>query len=420
VNHPISAILVSTGYQRGRSLTATLFDFPTRKLRRASSKKVALTEQRVADLRATGTTRYVNDARMPGLSVRITRSGVKSYVFTKKVNGKFLRVTLGKTAGMTLTAARTATSAHNGDIAKGVDVAAVRRSAKAAARLKAMTLADGYERFLTLKDRRPSTVKDYRMLWRLHVPDRLKRKPLADITSFDVEKLKTELGRKTSRTANKVVVLLSAIMAKCGRWADNPARSVERFEERVRTRRLNAEELARLWNAIDAAEGNQWGDFFRLLIVTGARRAALCSMRWEDLDLAAGVWAVPAVWSKNRHEMAVPLTSVAVDVLRRRQKSRTRSPWVWSSEKARIGHVVNPEKPWRRFLDAAGIKETVSLHDVRRTLGSSLAKSGAAAAIISKALGHVSPQSARAYVHLDVEPAKTAIEKALGELGHAS
>jgi integrase len=81
--------------------------------------------------------------------------------------------------------------------------------------------------------------------------------------------------------------------------------------------------------------------------------------------------------------------------------------------------VVNPEKPWRAFLKAADIKERVSLHDVRRTLGSTLANSGAGAAVISKALGHVSPQSARAYVHLDVEPARLAIEKALGGLGDA-
>jgi hypothetical protein len=39
--------------------------------------------------------------------------------------------------------------------------------------------------------------------------------------------------------------------------------------------------------------------------------------------------------------------------------------------------------------------------------------------MISKVLGHVSPQSAKAYVHLDVEPAKVAIEKVFGGL-HAS
>jgi len=404
----------------GASVQTNVVAFPVQKQSRSASKKIALTEQRVADLMATGSTFYVNDAKMPGLSVRVTRAGVKSYVFTKKVKGNFWRITLGKTPGMTLTAARNAASAHHGDIAKGVDVAAAHRFAKAAASVKAMTLADAYERFLTLKDRRPSTVKDYKMLWRLHLPDNLRRKPLADITPFDIEKLKTELGKKTPRTANKVIVLLSAIMSKSGRWADNPARGVERFEEHVRTRRLNAEELARLWKVLGAAAGSQWADFFKVLIVTGARRGALCAMRWEDIDLDTGVWTVPATWSKNRHEMAVPLTAVAVGVLRGRQVGRTRSPWVWRSAKARIGHVVNPEKPWRAFLRAADIDERVSLHDVRRTLGSNLAKSGAAAAIISKALGHVSAQSARAYVHLDVEPARTAIEKALGMVCDAS
>ncbi len=401
-------------------MDASVIAFPMRKRARATSRKIALTEQRVADLKAASSTFYVNDSRMPGLSVRVTKAGIKSYVFTKKLNGKFLRVTLGKTAGMTLNAARSAASAHHGDIAKGVDVVAVRKAAKVAARMKATTLADAYERFLKLKDRRPSTVRDYKMLWRLHVPDTLKRKQLADITAADVEKLKAQIGKKGQRTANKVIVLISAIMSKSGRWADNPARGVERFEERIRTRRLNADELKRLWKALDGADGSLWADFFKMLVLTGARRDSLCSMRWEDLDLGAGVWVVPAKWSKNRREMAIPLTRGAVDLLQRRQAARTRSPWVWLSAKAKVGHVVNPEKPWRAFLKLAEIKESVSLHDVRRTLGSSLAKSGVAAATISKALGHVSPQSARAYIHLDVEPARSAIEKALGGLGNAS
>ena len=387
---------------------------------RASPRKLALTEQRVADLKPHGKTLYFNDARRPGLSVRVTKAGVKSYVFTKKINGKLLRITLGKAAGMSLAAARKAVEAYNGDLAKGIDVAAARKTNKALASVNAITLADAYKRFLTLKDRRPSTRRDYDMIWRLYVPDNLKRKRVAEITSADVEKLKIGIGKTAKRTANKVVVLLSAIMSKSGRWADNPARGVERFEERIRTKRLNDDELARLWKALETAETLLWADFFKILILTGARRVALCSMRWQDLDLAAGVWVVPAVWSKNKHEMAVPLTTNAVKILAQRRERRTRSPWVWPSSNAKGGHVVNPEKPWRAFLQAAQIKENVTLHDVRRTLGSNLAKSGAAAAIISKALGHISPQSARAYVHLDVDPARAAIEKAFGGLSGAS
>jgi integrase len=389
---------------------------------RAPSKKISLTEQRVQDLKAAGATIYVHDARVPGLSVRVTKAGVKSYVFTKKVHGKFLRVTLGKTAAITLNAARKAVTAHHGDIAKGIDIHAARKAAKAAAVARATTLADAYESFMAAKDRRPSTEKDYKMLWRLHIPSSLKGKPIADITAGDIEKLKTEIGRTRRRTANKVVVLLAAIMSKAGRWADNPARGIDRYEESVRTRRLKGAELSGLWESLDGADASRtvWADFLKILILTGARRAALCSMRWDDLDLDAGVWVVPAIWSKNRREMAVPLTKAAVDVLQRRFKTRSPSRWVWPSANANEGHVVNPERPWRAFLKAAGIDRHISLHDVRRTLGSNLAKSGAPSATISKALGHVSPQSARAYVHLDVEPARSAIEKALGELGRAS
>jgi hypothetical protein len=139
-------------------LSSSIGSSPLPQQPRSASNKFALTEQRITDLKAVGSTIYVHDARMPGLSVRVTKAGVKSYVFTKKVNGRFLRVTIGKTASMALSAARNAASAHHGDIAKGVDIAAMRKSAKAAAGVKARTLADAYERFLTLKDRRPTRI----------------------------------------------------------------------------------------------------------------------------------------------------------------------------------------------------------------------------------------------------------------------
>ena len=365
-------------------------------------------------------THYVNDARTPCLSLRITKAETKSYVFTKKVNGKLLRFTLGKANSLSLDAARKAAAAYHGDFARGVDVGALRKQVKAAAKCKATTLADAFERFLTLKDRRPSTRQDYITLWRLHVPDSLKRKSLNEISPADMEKLKVEIGKQKRRTANKVLVLISAIMVKSGRWADNPGRGVERYEERVRTRRLTPSELIRLWEALEAKDGALWSDFFRILIETGARRGALCAMRWQDLDLAAAAWMVPATWSKNKREMAIPLTAEAVRVLQHRNMTRAASIWVWHSEKSETGHIVNPEKPWKNFLCAAGITERCSLHDIRRTLGSSLASSGVALPIISKALGHVSAQSARAYVHLDVEPARNAIEKALGAIRNAS
>ena len=128
-----------------------------------------MTEQRVADLPASQATIYVNDARMPGLPVRITKANVKSYVFTKKVRGKLLRITLGKVAGMTLEAARKAVEVYNGELAQGVDLAATRKASKLASSVNAVTLDDAYIQFLQLKDRRQSTLRDYETVWRIDV-----------------------------------------------------------------------------------------------------------------------------------------------------------------------------------------------------------------------------------------------------------
>jgi integrase len=374
--------------------------------------RVALTELRIEKLPATGATYYVNDATQPGLSVRVSAGGVKAFVFTKFKGGRLTRITLGRAGAMRLDAARKAAQALHGELALGVDVGAARRAAKAAP--KAETMQEAFERFMGLKARRGRTVADYESLWRLHIPAGLKRRAVKDVAAGDVDGLKHALGKR-HRTANKIVTLIGSIMAKSGRWADNPARGIAKHQEHVRTRRLSVEELSRVWSAMEREL--EWGDFFRVLILTGARRTPFCAMRWRDLDLDAGVWMVPVEWAKSKREMAIPLSREAVRILTARLE-RTESAtsaiidsWVWPSADSTTGHVVNPEKPWRRVLKAAGVEEKATLHDIRRTLGSRLAMDGVAGATISKVLGHVSPQSLKAYAHLDVTAGRDAIER---------
>jgi integrase len=374
------------------------------------SSKTALTELRIERLPVTGKTYAVQDAAQPGLSLRVTASGAKSFLFTVFRNKKFTQITLGRAGALRLDDARKAAQRLHGDIALGVDVGAERkakaaRQAKDAAEVE--TMQQAFDRFLANKTRRPSTVTDYQFIWRLHIPAGLKRKPVPDVTATDIEAAK-RASVKNPRTANKVVVLLAAIMAKSGRWADNPAREVSRHQEHVRTRRLTMDELARVWAACESEP--EWGDFFRLLVLTGSRRSPFCAMQWQHLDLDAGVWLVPAVWAKSKREMALPLSGEAVRILRARLTLRVNSEWVWPSLESATGHVVNPEKPFRRLLSAAGVREHVTLHDIRRTLGSRLAMSGVAGATLSKVLGHVSPQSLRSYVHLDATADAEAID----------
>jgi integrase len=336
--------------------------------------KIALTESKIEGLKATGKTYYVNDAKTPALSVRVSAGGVKALIFTKFKYGRLIRITLGRVGALRLDAARLAAQKLHGDIASGIDIAAAR---KAMVKGRGETMQQAYEKFLKLKTRRPSSVASYEQLWRLNVPAGLKNKPVKEVDAGDLRGIMRNLEDK-KRTANKVITLIAAIMAKSGRWADNPAREVVKHPEHVRTRRLSIEELSSVWRAIEGEK--EWGDFFRLLILTGARRGAFCTMKWRDLDLDAGVWLVPVEWSKSKRELAVPLAEEAVRILKARKLinceqlgASTKSEWVWRSRESRTGHVVNPEIPWKRILKAAGVGEHKSLHDIRRTLGSRLA-----------------------------------------------
>ena len=354
----------------------------------------------------------MQDGAQPGLSVRVSVGGVKAFIFTKHQHGRLTRITLGRVGAMRLDAARKAAQKLHGELAMGVDVGAAHKTKRDAPVEE--TMQQAFERFLTLKTRRASTTGDYQSIWRLHIPANLKRKAVKDVTAADIEDVKRTAGKR-HRTANLIVVLIGAIMAKSGRWADNPARGISRHAEHVRTRRLTVDELQRVWAECGSLEG-AWGDFFRLLILTGARRSPFCAMQWRHLDLDAGVWLIPVEWAKSMREMALPLSSEAVRILRERLTHEGNSPCVWPSLESATGHVVNPEKPFRRLLKAAGVHEHVTLHDIRRTLGSRLAMGGVAGATITKILGHVSPQSLRSYVHLDTAAGSEAIDSLFAEV----
>lgn len=365
-----------------------------------------LTENRVRDLTFKDAG-FIKDAKTHGLFVRIGATGEASYVWTRKVNGRPQRITLGKTKALRLADARAASEKLNGEVAMGLDI----KKERAQRREKKITLEEAFKNFMGAQDHRPATKNDYNTLWRLHIPDGLKRKPIIEIDQNDVQRIQIKLSdQNKKRTANKVVTLLRTIFNYSGRRADNPAFLVKKFHEEVRTRRLNFTESQQFMDVLERRRGEFWADFIRLLLLTGARRSSLCTMQWIDLDLAAGMWTVPAKWSKNRRELAVPLIADATDILRRRQ-AITHGDWVWPSSVAKSGHIENPEKPLRRLLTEAGVAKA-SIHDLRRTLGSRLASRGASTAIISSVLGHVSAQSAKAYAHLDLVTARSAVEEA--------
>src|SRR5262249_28221834 len=89
----------------------------------------------------------------------------------------------------------------------------------------------------------------------------------------------------------------------------------ERNPEHKRARYLKPNELQRLTAALAAHPNREGANVLRLLLLTGARRGEVLGLRWDQLDIEAGVWTKPAAMTKQKAEHRVPLSAPARQLL---------------------------------------------------------------------------------------------------------
>jgi integrase len=279
-----------------------------------------------------------------------------------------------------------------------------------------MTLADLWPAYLTHLKQRNRTWSRDKVRWEKDVNPSLGRKALLDLGRGDCQALVNGIGAERAIAANRVASFLSAFLnfaVRSDRLALNPAKGLTRFPEMARARVLQSNELPALLDAIEA-EGEPWAGVFLMLFYTGARRGSVVRMRWENIDLNATMWTIPADVAKNKTATPVPLTIPAAALLRARLTQHAGEPWVFPSP---IGnsHLVGLPKAWARILKRAGLTN-LRIHDIRRSVGTAIARTGASPHVIAKGLGHRSIASAKAYVQLAGEDARQALGDAVAAL----
>jgi integrase len=356
---------------------------------------------------------YTYDESTRGLTLCTTAAGTQSFYLYRKVAGKPERIRLGGWPELTIEQARRAAASHNGKIAEGQNpVIAIR------AKRQAPTLSKVFDLFVVLPTRTkakrpksPVTLRNYRQIWRTYLADWQERK-LSGISKGDIEKLHNRLGVEVGHhAANRTLELIRALF-NCAidhfDFATNPAARLTPFEEVSRERFLQADEVPRFWEALDKEPSEKVRDFIKLLLFVGQRRMNTLQMRWEDVNLKAKVWAIPQT-KTGRH--TVPLTKDALAILNRRHKGRGDSEYVFPGLHGR-GHLQDPMRQWREMLKRAGI-ENLRLHDLRRSMGSWQAATGASLPIIGKTLGHARAETTqKAYAHVVLSPVRDAMETA--------
>ena len=145
--------------------------------------------------------------------------------------------------------------------------------------------------------------------------------------------------------ANRVRASLSAYFAwllREGILEANPVLNTNRaVEAGARTHVVADDELALIWRALGE---DQYSAIIKLLLLTGARRDEIASLRWSEIDLDRAVITLPPARTKNRREHLIPLAPAAVAILQaqprrvrsRRQPARSR---------------VRPRRPWLAGLE---------------------------------------------------------------------
>jgi integrase len=193
----------------------------------------------------------------------------------------------------------------------------------------------------------------------------------------------------------------------------NPCRYVEKFRERKRERFLSAEELARLADALEQAEGNEPLSAvaaIRLLILTGCRLSEILSLRWEWVDSERGCLILP---DSKTGAKTVPLGAPALRVLTELSWQED-SPYVLPAERG-TGHFIGIQKPWQRIRGAARLND-VRLHDLRHSFASVAVSGGDSLYLVGKVLGHRQSRTTERYAHLKDDPLRAVADRTSGRI----
>jgi len=250
--------------------------------------------------------------------------------------------------------------------------------------------------------------------------------PLKAITREQVEHLVVERLQAKPETARLALALLNSFLNWCLDHSEPTVQSdgtiayrypykdqihpdaCQRLKQKLakpkaRDDCLQREQLSLWFEHVCRIENPTHAAYLQCLLLTGARRSELASLRWDEVDFR---WQSLAIRDKVEGERTIPLTpyvSSLLQVLKRinetppnvRQINRlvakgqewAPSPWVFSSASAKNGQIQEPRINHNKALTAAGLPP-LSIHGLRRSFGTLCEWVEMPAGISAQIMGH--------------------------------
>ena len=373
------------------------------------------------------------DGYAPGLGVRVTAAGSKSYIFEAWLHGRSMRITIGDLRTWTLGKAQAEATRLKTLTDQGLDPRRVKAEQEAiaeAARLRdkseAALVVDAWDAYLEHHKKRwgKRHLADHRNLSQAGGAKRKRGKELtvqgvlypllrmrmADITTnalieWQAKEVATrannarqgfELFRTfwrwaATRPEYSSVMAAGAIDDKDVR-EEVPSRKSKKFDV------LERAHLVPWFKAVRGLSNPVGSAYLQALILTGARREEMGELRWADVDLKwNSLWIKDKVAEEGRKIPLTPYLAELLTALPRKNK------WVFSSTSAKSGRIAEPRIPHNRALSVAGL-EHVTLHGLRRTFASLAEWVEMPRGVIAQIMGHAPNATAeRHYINRPLE-----------------
>ncbi|TIU46036.1 MAG: DUF4102 domain-containing protein [Mesorhizobium sp.] len=391
-----------------------------------------LTSKAIETAHSGDSRREVPDAQVPGLYLVIQPSGAKSWALRYRFDGASRKLTIGPTLlrrdeeithrpatgeAMTLPEARAAARDALQAVSEGRDPAAERKATKA----KPLTTIDP-ERDLVRKlgedfierycKPRNRSWPEVERQFKAEINPQWGERRAQEITRRDVLDLLDDIvDRGSPVTANRVFATVRKFFA----WlierdvlTDSPCAGVKApSAETPRDRILDDDEIRLFWRAAEGL-GEPFGPLCRLLLLTGQRREEVAAMTWHELQLGKEdpSWQLSASRTKNGNAHTVPLSPQAVAMIKAVRRKAGKPGYLFTTTgetpvsgfsrvKGRLDAAMlelarsDAEK---RGEDPADVKTPPpwTLHDLRRTAASGMARLKINLPVIEKVLNHVS------------------------------
>lgn len=384
--------------------------------------KIRLTGPRIESLKATDQEAFYRDTESH-LAVRVRPTGSKTFIFMSVLNYKAIRITMGEADARGFLEAKRQAQEWQDLIEKGIDPrqaikdeAARQEVEKAAEALRQeQQAADDAMRDVLVGDAWSEYIVARTPKWGArhlanHVamskaggePRGRGRRPgegketmpgpvfpllsvkLRDLDAKAVQAWLEPLAERTPTQAAQCFRALRAFVRWCAEHDDYrvavhadacTSRAVREAVPRGRVKDdcLQREQLRAWFEHVQRIGNPTISAYLQTLLLTGARRDELASLRWEDVDFQ---WHSMTIRDKVEGERTIPLTPYVASLLAplpRRVRTAddceaASIPYVFSSPTSSSGKLLEPRIQHVKALNAAGLPH-VSLHGLRRSFG---------------------------------------------------